>query len=61
MNAKPFTFILDEIIKEINNYKLRKFNITLDLMTQKVKICKLSHHGENKMSFSCHERKCFVT
>ena len=38
MNAKPITFILDEIIKEINNYKLRKFNITLDLMTQKLKI-----------------------
>ena len=38
MNAKPTTFILDEIIKEINNYKLRKFNITLDLMIQKIKI-----------------------
>ena len=38
MNAKPITFILDEIIKEINNYKLRKFNTTLDLMIQKIKI-----------------------
>ena len=37
-NAKLFTFILDQISKEINHYQLRKFNIKIDLMIQKVKI-----------------------